>query len=346
MKINRLLFDELDFDQFGDNTLNFYKKALSKFKVFDLEFLKDDFFVFLDSDLLILGDISELFEVEEDFAACIDMGTPTEFNTGVMHIKKKWFGKDVFDKLMESAKANFSYRGDQEHINRLIGSNLRLLPLEYNTLKDKNRFAGSWLSKVKILHYISKKPWTPYDPRHHKAGNLECLAIENLWHKYFDELDFYKDTTLYLKSRNHIIDYVNDKFPNGVGVEVGVQRGEFSKEILKRWPKCDMLYLVDPWKEYDAYSNDMGAVTQDAHNENYEITKKNTEPWKDQVEFIRDFSALASDEFYDDALDFVYLDGRHDEQGIREDIEAWWPKVKMAASWQATTTSMMIMSII
>lgn len=31
------------------------------------------------------------------------------------------------------------------------------------------------------------------------------------------------------------------------GVEVGVFKGEFSKEILKRWNGT--LYLIDPWRE-------------------------------------------------------------------------------------------------
>lgn len=314
-------FHVINFDEFGNNTLNFYKNALTKFNIFKLNY---DEFVFLDSDLLILDDVSSLFKIKEDFAACKDMGTPTEFNTGVMHIKKKWLTESNFNFLVDSAKRNFSYRGDQEHINQLVGKKYKVLDSSYNTLKDKYRFLGSWVANVKILHYISKKPWQPYDLTVHLKGNLECSSVEKKWVSYFNKLNL--ENRIFFLNRKELIKHISKLYPNGIGVEVGVQKGFFSKIILENW-NCKKLFLVDPWGEYASYQKDAGAISQKEHDENYNETIKNISKYKEKTEIIKDYSINAAKKFSDNSLDFIYLDAKHDKQGIKEDIEAWLPKV-------------------
>lgn len=315
------VFYPISFEGFGDNTLDFYKNSLAKFNIFKLHF---DEFVFLDSDVLILGDINEIFDIEEDFAAALDMGTPSEFNTGVMHIKKKWLTQENYDWLVDSAKRRFSHRGDQEHINDLVRGNFKVIPPQYNTLKDAFRHPGSWQANIKILHYISKKPWEPYNPILHKEGNLEYPQIENKWLNYFSELNL--KNNILLKDRTELIKYIAELYPKGFGVEVGVQEGKFSKFILENWD-CETLFLVDPWEYFEEYNNDVGSVSQEEHLNNLNKTINNTLDHSDKLEIIRDYSVNASEEFIDESLDFVYLDARHDKIGIGEDIQAWWPKV-------------------
>lgn len=38
-----------------------------------------------------------------------------------------------------------------------------------------------------------------------------------------------------------------------VAVELGVQRGLFAAELLKRWPSCKKYYLIDLWAPQDNY---------------------------------------------------------------------------------------------
>ena len=45
---------------------------------------------------------------------------------------------------------------------------------------------------------------------------------------------------------------VNKLYPTGIGVEIGVLRGEFSKIILERW-KRGVLYMVDTWRHIGEY---------------------------------------------------------------------------------------------
>lgn len=43
----------------------------------------------------------------------------------------------------------------------------------------------------------------------------------------------------------------------------------------------------------------------------------------------KDFSTECVKEFEDASIDFVYIDARHDRKGVLEDLQAYWPKVKM-----------------
>jgi hypothetical protein len=43
---------------------------------------------------------------------------------------------------------------------------------------------------------------------------------------------------------------------------------------------------------------------------------------------MRDFSVNAAKSFEDGSLDWVYLDGNHHYEAVKEDMEAWWPKIR------------------
>ena len=36
----------------------------------------------------------------------------------------------------------------------------------------------------------------------------------------------------------------------------------------------------------------------------------------------------AAAEVHDASLDFIYVDARHDECGVAEDLAVWWPKLR------------------
>jgi hypothetical protein len=42
----------------------------------------------------------------------------------------------------------------------------------------------------------------------------------------------------------------------------------------------------------------------------------------------KEFSVEAAPHFEDRSLDFVYLDGNHAVNSVRQDIAVWWPKVR------------------
>ena len=113
---------------------------------------------------------------------------------------------------------------------------------------------------------------------------------------------------------------------NGFGAEIGVQQGEYSKNILSKW-QGQTLYLIDPWEQQDNYC-DIANVPNDEHLKNYKKTLANTKAYKSRVKVVKDFSLNAAKEFPDSYFDFIYIDANHSYEAVKEDLIAWWPKLK------------------
>jgi len=106
-----------------------------------------------------------------------------------------------------------------------------------------------------------------------------------------------------------------------LGVEVGVERAVYSKVICRQNPQLK-LYGVDTW----AYSDSHPHVSQNTWDSFYRSTKERMKGHNFHI--IRDYSVDAAKRFEDESLDFVYIDAEHDYENIKQDIEAWAPKVR------------------
>ena len=112
---------------------------------------------------------------------------------------------------------------------------------------------------------------------------------------------------------------------NGNGVEVGVQRGIHAKSLHDCWD-CERLVLVDPWENQVGY-NDIANVSTAKHMHHYRDVQL---LFKDitNIEIVRDYSVNAAERFSEETFDFIYLDARHDYDGIMDDLAAWFPKLR------------------
>lgn len=129
--------------------------------------------------------------------------------------------------------------------------------------------------------------------------------------------------------------------------EVGVWRGETSKQILSNC--CiDKLYMVDPYKlefnhfehesklgspksmETGCYTCDMGErlLAQAELDSMYDKLLEEIKPWKAKAELLRSASRECCQRIPDKSLDFVFIDAIHLYEYVKEDINAWIPKVK------------------
>jgi hypothetical protein len=96
-------------------------------------------------------------------------------------------------------------------------------------------------------------------------------------------------------------------------VEVGSWIGE-SAIIFSQYFKN--VICVDPWGDQEGYSGD----------DIYQEFLKNTHRYKN-IAHLRLTSREATDCFLDGSLDFVYIDGKHDYQSVKEDGTIWQPKL-------------------
>ena len=130
-----------------------------------------------------------------------------------------------------------------------------------------------------------------------------------------------------MKSRKDIPFYLNGRRLFGVGVEVGVCRGSFSKVILDNW-FGSTLYSIDSWQNQPSVKLDVSNLTQVQYDINFMICKERLRSFGPRSKMLRMFSVDAAKTFADKSLDFVYLDARHDYRSVDEDLRTWWPKMK------------------
>jgi len=116
------------------------------------------------------------------------------------------------------------------------------------------------------------------------------------------------------------------------GVEVGVQEGLYSEVIARENPQMKV-YGVDPWLSYDTCKVDEARKKTENSSPQwkceqfYENAKKRLSPYSN-YEIIREFSVDAVNHFDDESLDFVYIDGNHKYEFVKDDITEWIKKIR------------------
>jgi hypothetical protein len=129
-----------------------------------------------------------------------------------------------------------------------------------------------------------------------------------------------------MTTRQHLPFFLNGKQLVGLGVEVGVLTGEFSNHILSAW-HGKKLYSIDAWRHFKGLQDSTNG-DPDAHLRTLSATFKSLYLHGERSCIIRELSVEASKLFQDNSLDFVFLDAAHDYVNVKNDLEAWYPKVK------------------
>lgn len=114
------------------------------------------------------------------------------------------------------------------------------------------------------------------------------------------------------------------KLFTGRGVEIGVAEGWYSREIMKLG-QVEQMWGVDPYRPHQGYRD----YTRDKT-----FMKLITKAYKrlgkyPNYTFIEAYSLDAAKRFDDNSLDWVYIDGDHSYEAVRDDIQAWLPKLKV-----------------
>ena len=110
---------------------------------------------------------------------------------------------------------------------------------------------------------------------------------------------------------------------NLTGAEIGVRRGKHAA-ILIDTLDIEKLYLIDPYEAYEEYSVDW--ATDDTLTEAETIARERLGGFK-CTKFIREYSNDAISDISED-LDFVYIDGNHEYEFVKDDISNYYPLLK------------------
>ncbi len=172
--------------------------------------------IYIDSDTIVLGDVSELFnhELNDNYVgACneqvmlqtdvfgeyvekvLDIDRRNYFNAGILLLNTKMFRtKNILKKFIEMLDFyTFSVTQDQDYLNVLCKDKVLFLDQGWNT--EVYGTIPVKENKIKILHYImTSKPW------HYK----DCSLKEYFW-------QYAKQTSLYNEILNELSNYSEEQ---------------------------------------------------------------------------------------------------------------------------------------
>lgn len=216
VKITLLPQKEIDLFYIRDTHVS--KTSLLKYYIADVLPMLDKV-VYIDSDVLVLHDLNELFntDIEGKYLGAVkdpswffENGHVLElnlekrgfyFNSGVMLMNLKKIRDDgLVKKLEEYTNNNFRTYMDQDALNVVVGDEVMLLDVKYNTMnfffehnslktlaefygKNWNNYEEVFAPSV-ILHFASSKK--PLGPKVNKSEFF--FMLQRLWYKYFNEL--------------------------------------------------------------------------------------------------------------------------------------------------------------
>jgi len=143
--------------------------------------------------------------------------------------------------------------------------------------------------------------------------SLIKLLSPTIWRKTKSYASYPRSMVKFLRA------YANEK--SLIGAEIGVWAGDNALSILEQL-NIKKLFLIDP---YIPYVNSIGEVSNPSRA--LSICKDKMVKFNDKVKFIIKKSSEAVNDVPDN-LDFVYIDGNHDYEFVKRDIEFYYPKVR------------------
>lgn len=158
-----------------------------------------------------------------------------------------------------------------------------------------------------------------------KAGLWHSHGMEHFWQDLPPEVDglkWFAGVTIYS-------DQVRRARDGAVFVELGAWKGRSASfmgvEISNSRKRIDF-YVVDHWRGSDEPAHHADPDVRAGRL--FEVFERNIAPVKDYVRTIQGDSADSAQRFDDGSVDFVYVDASHEYEGVKRDLNAWWPKLR------------------
>ena len=130
------------------------------------------------------------------------------------------------------------------------------------------------------------------------------------------------------KHRDHFFPALINSMELHVGVEVGVDKGQFSNHLLNN-TNMNILYCVVSWIDDFGSNYRPDFFDPNGGNRRQEAEENLSDFIPERCALIQDYSINASQSFEDSSIDFCYIDGDHSLEGIFNDIYTWIHKVRV-----------------
>jgi lipopolysaccharide biosynthesis glycosyltransferase len=184
--------------RFAEEVVDTPKRLRAAFLILEC-FTLDEYerVVTLDSDMIVLGSLQLLFQLDQEFCVVRAYDNVTElplpyFNTGTMVIRGGMLDADMLQTIsrsLEGVTVNRDHgKADQAVLNLFLRDREKTyLDVRYNFSKrlvptsevDVMKFLRE--RDVRVLHFLGEKPWNLKV----KDGERDYRRLEELWLKYF-----------------------------------------------------------------------------------------------------------------------------------------------------------------
>lgn len=168
-----------------------------------------DKIIYLDSDILVLGDVKELWDIDlnKNYLACCEDSIATSekkrlsefidfsdeykyYNSGVLLINcAKWREDSVEQHLFEVLNKYYDqiYIVDQDALNCYLNKNIKYLDSAWNfQLHPEVKHNQPELKNIKIIHFVSRyKPWKDHLEEKYSALYFSYLSFTPWKNKTF-----------------------------------------------------------------------------------------------------------------------------------------------------------------
>lgn len=123
------------------------------------------------------------------------------------------------------------------------------------------------------------------------------------------------------RGRSELLQRLPDE---AVAAEIGVWEGDFSEVLLATTKE---LHLIDPWVHQPDFPR--AKCAKRTQREMDAMFSRVIERFSDQVTIHRGYSQDVLPRFPDNYFDFIYIDGNHDYDYVKSDIELSLQKARI-----------------
>lgn len=109
-----------------------------------------------------------------------------------------------------------------------------------------------------------------------------------------------------------------------VGMEIGVASGWNIHHFLSSIPNLHLVG-VDPYLPYQDWNSYIG---EDILEAQYQAAIKNNEKFEGRFLIVRDKCENILDDYPDESLDYIFIDGDHSEEAVYRDCKNFYSKVR------------------
>jgi hypothetical protein len=122
-----------------------------------------------------------------------------------------------------------------------------------------------------------------------------------------------------------MIPYLKRTLSDLVGIEVGVLKGENVYTLLESLPSIKKIWGVDNYLPHTDFDT---VRTEEQMKEFERIAKENLSSFGDRYELLKQKSVDAVSTFQPESIDFILLDCEHTYEGVRRDLDVYYPLLK------------------